>query len=82
MQIVGKQLVMYCLHSIECLTLVVCGDAKTYLHLQTIKLDYGEEVSWLLPFPGDFHILKMYSQYYLKCTMKWVLKTTSNGKWF
>ena len=38
--------------------LVVCGDAKTYLHLQAIKLDYGEELSWLLPFPGDFHILK------------------------
>ena len=38
--------------------LVVCGDAKTYLHLQSIKLDYGEELSWLLPFPGDFHILK------------------------
>ena len=38
--------------------LIVAGDAKTYLHLQALKLDYGEELSWLLPFPGDFHILK------------------------
>ena len=38
--------------------LVVAGDAKTYKHLQSLKLDYGEELSWLLPFPGDFHILK------------------------
>ena len=38
--------------------LVVAGDAKTYQHLQSLKLDYGEELSWLLPFPGDFHILQ------------------------
>ena len=33
------------------------GDAKTYQHLQNIKIDYGPKLSWLLPFPGDFHIL-------------------------
>ena len=38
--------------------LVVAGDAKTYQHLQSLKLDYGSELSWLQPFPGDFHILK------------------------
>ena len=37
--------------------LVVVGDAKTYQHLQAIKVEYGEKLSWLLPFPGDFHIL-------------------------
>ena len=36
----------------------MAGDAKTYQHLQSLKLDYGEELSWLLPFRGDFHILK------------------------
>lgn len=40
--------------------LVVGGDAKTYQHLQSLKLDYGEELAWLLPFPGDFHILMNY----------------------
>ena len=41
--------------------LVVAGDAKTYQHLQSLKFDYGEELRWLVPFPGDFHIL--FSQY-------------------
>ena len=40
--------------------LVVTGDAKTYQHLQSLKLDYGEELTWLIPFPGDFHILMNY----------------------
>ena len=40
--------------------LVVAGDAKTYHHLQSLKLDYGEKLSWLHPFPGDFHILMNY----------------------
>ena len=66
MQIVGRQSVMFYLAYtknlvlVHCMTiyLVVAGDAKTYQHLQSLKLDYGEELSWLLPFPGDFHILK------------------------
>ena len=40
--------------------LVVVGDAKTYQHLQGIKVEYGEKLSWLLPFPGDLHILMNY----------------------
>ena len=40
--------------------LVVTGDAKTYQHLQSLKLDYDQQLSWLIPFPGDFHILMNY----------------------
>ena len=40
--------------------LVVTGDAKTYKHLQSLKLDYNQQLSWLIPFPGDFHILMNY----------------------
>ena len=40
--------------------LVVAGDVKTYQHLQSVKLCYGEQLSWLVPFPGDFHILMNY----------------------
>ena len=36
--------------------LVVAGDAKTYAHLQSLKLDYGSDLDWLIPFPGDWHI--------------------------
>ena len=40
--------------------LIVAGDAKTYQHLQQIKREYGEQVSWSIPSPGDFHILMNY----------------------
>ena len=26
--------------------------------MQALKLDYGDELAWLLPFPGDFNVLK------------------------
>ena len=40
--------------------LLVTGDAKTYQHLQSLKLDYDQQLSWLIPFLGDFHILMNY----------------------
>lgn len=38
--------------------LVVAGDAKTYSHLQAIKSEYGSTMDWLIPFIGDWHVLK------------------------
>ena len=38
--------------------LVATGHTKTYVHLQSLKLDYGNDLSWLIPLPGDWHILK------------------------
>ena len=35
---------------------VVAGDAKTYCHLVDLKKMYSFTLSWLLPFPGDWHI--------------------------
>ena len=40
--------------------LVVAGDAKTYLRLKELKQQYGDEVQWLLPFIGDWHVLYNY----------------------
>ena len=37
--------------------LVVVGDAKTYEILQSLRRQYGSQMQWLLPFPGDWHIL-------------------------
>ena len=38
---------------------VVVGDGKTYrYHLLNLKKLYGSSLSWMLPFPGDWHILK------------------------
>ena len=40
--------------------LVVVGDGKTYDHLLALKHEYSTYFTWMLPFPGDFHIMKNY----------------------
>ncbi len=39
---------------------VVEGDAKLYDILQSIKFEYGGELAWMVPYPGDWHLLKNY----------------------
>ena len=39
--------------------LVVEGDANLYEILQSLKFEYGEDLKWLLPYPGDWYILKI-----------------------
>ncbi|CAC5358535.1 unnamed protein product [Mytilus coruscus] len=38
--------------------LVVVGDGKSYDHLIKLKAEYGCVLDWVLPYPGDWHILK------------------------
>ena len=40
--------------------LVVVGDAKVYDVLQSLKHEYGEDLKWLVVYPGDWHLLKNY----------------------
>jgi hypothetical protein len=35
---------------------VVVGDRKSYDHLIKLKSEYGGSLSWVLPYPGDWHI--------------------------
>ena len=44
----------------------VVGDGKTYNHLHALKVEYGEELNWLIPLPGDWHILKNYQEVMVK----------------
>ena len=39
---------------------IVEGDAKLYEVLQSLKREYGDELKWLLVYPGDWHLLKNY----------------------
>ena len=39
---------------------IVEGDAKLYEIFQSLKLEYGDELKWLLIYPGDWHLLKNY----------------------
>ncbi|CAC5371821.1 unnamed protein product [Mytilus coruscus] len=38
--------------------LIVVGDGKSYDHLIKLKSEYGSALDWVLPYPGDWHILK------------------------
>ena len=42
------------------------GDQDTYNRLQLIKTEYGNDLSWMLPLPGDWHFLKNYQEVLLK----------------
>ena len=46
--------------------LVLTADAKLYEVIQSLKYEYGTELKWLLPFPGDWHLLKNYQNALIK----------------
>ena len=46
--------------------LVMEGDVKLYDILKSLIFEYGEDLSWLIPFPGDFHILVNYQKALMK----------------
>ena len=46
---------------------LVVGDAKTFEVLRKLKEEYGSDQDWLIHFPGDWHILKKFSQSFSNC---------------
>ena len=42
------------------------GDQATYERLQSLKAEYGSDLLWLYPFPGDWHILKNFQEVLVK----------------
>ena len=42
--------------------LIVVGDAKTYDLSKSIRSEYGNHMQWLIPWPGDWHILLNYQK--------------------
>ena len=40
--------------------MIVGGDFKTYDHLTSLKYDYSFDYNWMVPFIGDFHLLKKF----------------------
>ena len=46
--------------------LVLEGDAKLYEILKSLSFEYGEELNWLIPYPGDFHMLMNYQKALMK----------------
>ena len=46
--------------------LLLEGDQATYARLQSIKKEYGKDLEWLIPLPGDWHLLKNFQEVLVK----------------
>ena len=46
--------------------LVVVGDAKLYEVIKSVKFEYGKELSWVIPYARDFHLLMNYQKALVK----------------
>ena len=46
--------------------LLVEGDAKLYELLQALKREYRDKLLWLIPYPGDWHMLMNYQSALMK----------------
>ncbi|XP_066282530.1 uncharacterized protein [Branchiostoma lanceolatum] len=46
--------------------LLVAGDGKIYNCLIKLKDDYGKDLDWLIPFMGDWHLLKNFQTVIMK----------------
>ena len=57
----------------------VVGDGKTYFHLHTLKIEYGSDLNWLIPLPGDWHILKNYQEVLMKVYFEAGLKDAAKS---
>ncbi|CAH1775834.1 unnamed protein product, partial [Owenia fusiformis] len=52
--------------STELSHLVVVGDAKTYDYILKLRQDYGDILDWVIPWMGDWHILKNFQPILMK----------------
>ena len=61
--------------------LVVCGDIKTFEFIMRVKSECKHAMDWVIPYPGDWHILFNYQDVILKvfwdAGLKKVAKCTS-----
>ena len=46
--------------------IILEGDQATYERLQSIKSEYGNDLSWMIPFPGDWHFQKNFQEVLIK----------------
>ena len=54
------------IHSGRKTHVVLEGDQATYERLHSLRAEYGNETSWLILLPGDWHFLKNYQEVLIK----------------
>ena len=45
----------------------VVGDQKIYSSMNRLKREYGADLDWLSPYPGDWHLLKIFQPVLMSC---------------
>ncbi len=45
------------------------GDLLTYSLIASVKADYGNDLSWLIPIPGDRHVLIRLQSLWKECLL-------------
>lgn len=45
---------------------IIIGDAKIFDMIQKLRLEYKESLKWLIPIPGDWHVLFNYQKVLMK----------------
>ena len=58
---------------------VFVGDAKTYDYIMKLKVEYGQLLDWVIPYPGDWHVLKNYQEVLMKIFWDAGLKEITNN---
>lgn len=46
--------------------MILEGDAKVFETIQALKKEYGGDLQRLIPYPGDWHLLKNYQLCFMK----------------
>ena len=59
---------------------VICGDAKIYDHVTSLKEQYGNDLDWVIPFIGDLHVLMSLEKALMK--IYWSSGLSTLGKRF
>ena len=62
--------------------LVVVTDAKIVPYMHEIKNEHKGESDWVIPYPGDFHILLNYQKVLMKVYWDAVLKQLASASGF
>ena len=46
--------------------LIVIGDIKTFEYIMKVKAELGSALDWVIPYPGDWHVLKNFQEVIMK----------------
>ncbi|XP_072039332.1 uncharacterized protein [Amphiura filiformis] len=46
--------------------MIIVGDLKTFYYLMKLKLKYGSGLDWVVPYLGDWHVLKNFQEVIMK----------------